>query len=129
MKKSFWIAIAILGALLIPFLFLGKFLLGNWNNLGWGMMGGWPAGTMHGWGFGSIGWLGMILMWLIAVGFIVLVILGVIGLVRGFSNWEGGGMINKQEKSQSSPREILQIRFAKGDITRDQYLKMLDDIE
>ena len=82
MKKYFWLTIAILGAALILFLFVSSSLFGNWNNVGWGMMGGWPEGTMHEWGFGSIGWFGMILMWIIPIGFIVLVVLGVVGLVR-----------------------------------------------
>lgn len=93
-------------------------------------MGGWPAGTMHGWGYGSFGWFGIILMWLIPVGIIVLVVLGIAGLVRGLSSTGGGNTNADQQKGYpKSPREILQIRYASGDITRDQYLQMLDDLE
>ena len=125
MKKSYWIAVAVSA---IVFL-IGLSLLGGWNNWGWGMMGGWPSGMMHGWGFGSIGWFGMILMWLIPVGFVVLVVLGIVGLVRGFSSTgEGNANLNLQVEAQPLPRDILQIRYASGEITREQYLQMSDDL-
>ncbi len=47
-------------------------------------------GMMGGWGFGSFGWIGMIFMWLIPVGFIVLTVAGVAWLVRAI----GGGAAN-----------------------------------
>lgn len=124
MKNSYWIIIAILGVAFVYFLIVGTTLFG-----GWGMMGWWPAGSMHGWGLGSFGWIGIILMWLMLIGFVVLVVLGVVGLIRGFSSsGEGSTINNLQEESQTSPREILQIRYAGGEITREQYLQMLDDI-
>jgi putative membrane protein len=129
MKKSYWITVVVVGILLLIALLVGISLLGSWNNGGRGMMGGWPSGTMHGWGFGSFGWFGMILMWLIPVGFIVLVVLGIVGLVRGFSSTgEGNANPNLQVEAQPSPREILQTRYARGEITREQYLQMLDDL-
>jgi len=111
------------------FLLAGVSLLGGWNNWGWGMMGGWPSATMHGWGFGSFGWIGMILILLIPIGFLVLIILGTGGLVRGFSSMgRGSANLNQGKEGKPSPREILQIRYARGEITRDQYLQMLDDM-
>ena len=125
MKKSYWITVTILGAAFVLFLIVGTTLFG-----GWGMMGGWPAGTMHGWGFSSFGWFGMFIMWLIPIGFVVLVVLGVVGLVRGFSSsGEGSSIINQQEESQTSPREIIQIRYAGAEITRQQYLQIQEDIK
>jgi putative membrane protein len=71
----------------------------------------------------------MILMWLIPAGFVVLVVLGIVGLVRGFSSTgEGNANLNLQVEAQPSPREILQTRYARGEITREQYLQMLDDL-
>ena len=129
MKKSYWIAVAVSGIVFLIVLLVGMSLLGGWNNRGWGMMGGSPSGMMHGWGFGSIGWFGMILMWLIPVGFVVLVVLGIVGLVRGFSSTgEGNANLNLQVEAQPLPRDILQIRYASGEITREQYLQMSDDL-
>jgi uncharacterized membrane protein len=31
-------------------------------------------------------------------------------------------------EAQPLPRDILQIRYASGEITREQYLQMLDDL-
>lgn len=130
MKKSYWIAIAILGAALLIFLIAGTILFGYWNNMGWGMMDGWQAGTMHGWGFGYFGWFGMLIMLLVPIGILLLVIFGIVWLVRSVtSNTRGNSTINQQQESLTSPREIIQIRYANGDITREQYLQMLDDIE
>ena len=129
MKRSYWIAVAVFGIALLLILFVGIILLGGWNNLGWGMMGGWPSGMMHGWGFGSFGWIGFILMWLILIGFVVLVVLGIVGLMRGLTS-DGVRALapNHKEEFQPSPSDILQIRYARGEITREQYLQMLDDM-
>ena len=130
MKKSYWIALAISGAALLILIIIGSSLFGGWNYRGWGMMGDWPGGLMHGYGFGSFGWLGMILMWLIPLGLILLVVMGVVGLVRGFSPTDKGEVIqNVREEPQPSPREILQMRYASGEITREQYLQILDDLQ
>lgn len=126
MKKSYWIAIAIIGGVLLLILLAGTILLGNWIRGDWGMMSGWPFGTMHGWG---PGWIGMIFMMLIPVGFVLLVVLGIIGLVRGLSSTGGGNTrLNQGEKKSTSPRDILQVRYAGGEITREQYLQMLEDL-
>ena len=129
MKKSYWIAVAIIGTIFLLVLLAGASLLGGWNNWGWGMMSGWPSGMMHGRGFGSFGWIGIILMWLVPVGFVVLVVLGIVGLVRGFtSSGAEKGNLYQLAEAQPSPREILQIRYASGEITREQYLQILEDL-
>jgi uncharacterized membrane protein len=130
MKKSYWITIAILGTALILSLMVGTILFGNWNNVGWGMMAGWPTGPMHGWGFSSIGWIGMLFLLLVPVGIVLLVISGIIWLVRSFSSiGEGSPIINQKEESRSSPGKILQLRYESCEITRDQYLQMAEDID
>ncbi len=58
-------------------------LSAGWNDgvmTGWGMMGPWMMGG--GWGFAPFGWIAMLVMWLIPVGFVVLIVLGLIWLVR-----------------------------------------------
>jgi hypothetical protein len=42
---------------------------------------------MGGWGFSPFGWIGMLFMWLVPIGFLVLTVLGVIWIVRAI----GGG--------------------------------------
>lgn len=76
-KKINWSVVVVIG--IIALLILGASLFGGWGYGGWGMMG---PGMMGGWGYSSFGWIGMIFMWLIPIGFIVLTVLGVAWLVR-----------------------------------------------
>jgi len=82
-------------------------LIGStWNpfmlGMGMGMMG-------FGWGF----------MFLIPLAFLVLMVLGAYYLVTEFTR------TNRSASSQNQrPTEILKERYAKGEITREQYLKM-----
>lgn len=80
MNKINWSIVAALGIIVFLALAIGTSLLGGgWGYGGWGMMG---PGMMGGWGFGPFSWMGMLFMWLIPVGFVVLTALGVIWLVR-----------------------------------------------
>lgn len=67
-----------------------------WDGGGWGWMGG----------------LGMVLMVIIWVGLIALVVWGVSALTRGHS---GGA------PTMESPRQILDRRFASGEMDAAQY--------
>jgi putative membrane protein len=82
---------------------------------------------MHGFdfgSFGSFGWIGLILNLIITVGVIIGIIWLVVWLARkGISNNQGYSMT-----PQISPREILQTRYARGEITREQYQQMLEDV-
>lgn len=74
MNKINWTIVAIVA---VALLFVASLFGGR--GYGWGMMG---PGMMGGWGFSPFGWVGMTFMWLIPLGFIVLVALGVVWLVR-----------------------------------------------
>lgn len=80
MKKANWLVVGVIGIIALLFLFGGGMMSG-WGYRGYGMMGG-PGGMMGGWGYSPLGWIGMIFMWLIPVGFIVLTVLGVAWLVK-----------------------------------------------
>lgn len=87
------------------------------------------GGMMGGYGFGSFGLIGMILNLVITVGVIVAIVLLVVWLVRRLGS-EGGGFSAGQRSAHEalSPREILQTRYARGEITRDQYQQALSDL-
>jgi putative membrane protein len=125
MKNANWVVAAILGILFLAAILTGAIFLGNQNNRGWGIMG---PGMMNGWGFGLFGWVGMILMWLIPVGILSLVILGIAWLVRSMTSGDRRATPQSRTEEQSTPREILQARYARGEITREQYLEMLNDL-
>ena len=82
MKKVNWLVVGIIGFILLLFLFGGG-MMGGWGYRGWGMMGG-PG--MMGWGYSPFGWIGMLFMWLIPVGVLVLAVFGVAWLVKNVGN-------------------------------------------
>ena len=79
---------------------------------------------MHGFGFGTFGWFGMIINLLIPLVVIIALIWFIVWLVRSAA-------ADKQQKTGQdslSPKEILQARYARGEIDRLQYQQMLNDL-
>lgn len=80
---------------------------------------------MHGFdGFGTFGWIGMVLNLVVTIGVLVGIVWLVVWLVRK-------GIPASQVHSLAShvgPKEILQIRYVRGEITREQYHQMLEDL-
>ncbi len=83
--------------------------------IGYGMMG-----------WGNYGWIGMIINLTITAAVIVGIVWLIIWMVRRMGSY---GLTNVDSSvAVQSPREILQARYARGEITRDQYFQMLDDL-
>ena len=82
------------------------------------MMGGGML-SMHGFGgmglFG--GWIGLIFNLALIVGLVILIVWAVKRFTSGSASPSG-----------QTPREILQARYARGEITRDQYQQILQDL-
>ena len=70
---------------------------------------------------GGFGLIGLLINILIIVGIVVLAVWAVKRFSAGSTSW--GPMSSSQ-----SPREILQARYARGEITREQYQQMLSDL-
>ena len=82
-----------------------------------GMMGG---------GFGAYGGIGLILNLVITIGVIIGIVVLIIWAVRRLSAGASGTSLVNQ--SGATPKEILQLRYSRGDITRDQYQETLADL-
>ena len=67
------------------------------------------------WGNG-MGWGGWLLMTMTTVGFWALVVFGVVALFRG----TGGDRWREQDRGRSA-RQILDERFARGEIDAEEY--------
>ncbi|MDF1499669.1 MAG: SHOCT domain-containing protein [Anaerolineales bacterium] len=71
----------------------------------------------------GFGWIGLVIMFL----FWGLLIAGAIFLMK--SIFPGVGSVGGHYgDSQLSPREILDQRYARGEVTREQYLEMVKDL-
>lgn len=94
------------------------------------MMGGMAGGFGSGFGgFGGLGLIGIILNLVITVGLIVGLVLLVVWLWRRVN--PAGQMVAAPQnptRTGTSPKEILQTRYAGGEITREQYQQMLTDL-
>jgi putative membrane protein len=90
------------------------------NAMGW-MMGG------PGFGFGTFGLLGGMINLVVTVGLLVVIVLSVVWLARSLS-LGGGTRSGRVAAGTPSPHEILQARYARGEITREQFQGMLSDL-
>ena len=70
---------------------------------------------------GGYGWIGV----LVSLILVLVVFFGIAWLVRRSFSTNQGNL----EVMQSKPDEILRVRYARGEITRDQYLQILDDLK
>jgi putative membrane protein len=88
---------------------------------------------MHGWGFygglGGFNWIGMIVGGIFTLIILVLLILLIIWIIRRLSGRHMGGYHYMQGgMGGQSAKEILQMRYAKGEITQEQYQQMLAEL-
>ncbi len=83
---------------------------------------------MHGWGMYGFGWFGMILGLLIGVAILVGIILLIVWLARRMNGPHIGSFAGRTPM-QFSAKEILQQRYARGEITLEQYREMLSELD
>ncbi len=89
--------------------------------MGGGMMGGFG-------GFGGLGILGMLLNLVIWVGFLALIVYGVVWAVRQFSGQNGATFpttpSDPRGSATASPEELLKLRLAQGEIDEAEYQRL-----
>ena len=80
---------------------------------------------MMGYWNGGFGWIGMVINLVISVTLIIGVVFLVIWIVKRLSNNNPGQMLNN---TAPSAVEIAKERYAKGEITREEYQKLVTDL-
>jgi putative membrane protein len=78
----------------------------------WHMRDGW--GHMMGWGGAMFGETGMLLFWAVIVNLLVL-------LLRSFTGGSWTQFLSRSPDSGSSALDILQERYAKGEVSKEEY--------
>ncbi len=76
------------------------------------------------WGMGW-GWLWMLLFWLVPL--LVVIALGAAAIKYLFSGGTRPGAAAHNERSRAL--ELLEERYARGDINREEYLQKRDDLK
>ena len=104
---------AVLGVLTIVPAVVGAFT--GWQGYGWGMMG---PGMMGGFGMGLVGPIFMVAFW-------VFVIWAVVALIRG-GNWYGNP--DYTVRQPDSALEVLKKRYARGEISKEEYEEKKRDL-
>ena len=87
---------------------------------GWCHFGNWGS-------FGTWGWIGMILQMVLWLGLIAGIVVFIVWAVRR-SGRTVTAMSSYAISGQPTAKEILQARYARGEITREQYQQMLSDL-
>ena len=80
---------------------------------------------MMGYWYGGLGWIGMVINLVILVALIIGLVFLVIWIVKRSGNNNSGQMLNNAAQSAV---EIAKERYAKGEITREEYQKLLVDL-
>ena len=79
-----------------------------------------------GYWYGSLGWIGMIIKLVLSIGVIIGLVFLVIWIVKQLSNNNLGRSLSN---AAPSAVEIAKERYAKGEIAREEYQKLLADLE
>lgn len=80
---------------------------------------------MH--GYGGFGWFGMILGLILTLIVLVGLVVLVVWAVRKMSS--NTSQTSSHVLTSQSTKDIAQARYARGEITRDEYMQILSDLK
>lgn len=80
---------------------------------------GWNPGMMH-WGYGGF---------MVMIVILVVLVVGVVFLFRWAGSNPGERLHDGTANTKKTAEQILDERYARGEITREEYLQIKDDLE
>lgn len=86
------------------------------------------GGGMLGGGFGSVGLMGGLIGLLFNIAIIVGIVLLIVWAVKQFNRSPGSGSQATSSNQPLSAHEILDVRYARGELSREEYQTRLGDI-
>ncbi|MCC6146460.1 MAG: SHOCT domain-containing protein [Anaerolineaceae bacterium] len=75
--------------------------------------------------YGGLGWIGMVINLILSVSLIIGVVFLVIWIVKRLSNNDAARIFNN---AAPSAVEIAKVRYVKGEITREEFQKLVTDL-
>lgn len=81
---------------------------------------------MGNFGYGGMGWIGMIIGFVITIAVLIGLVLLVVWAVRRMST--NSTQSGSQNLAGQSARDVAQVRYAKGEISREEYQQILSDL-
>ncbi len=79
-------------------------------------------------GFHGFSWLGMILGWVFTAAVLVGLVLLIVWAVRHIGKGSNNNPPQISAAQGPSAKDIAQVRYAKGEITREEYQQILTDL-
>lgn len=120
MSKTAWILVIVAALLILVIVgasVIAPYAWGQGYGPGWGMMGPWMMGG--GFGFPMVGGIMMLLFWGLIIGGAV----WLVQLLTRSARTAGPGALPSE-----APLDILKRRYAKGEITKEQFEEMKHDL-
>lgn len=119
-QDSTWLIVVVVLVLLGLFVLSPIFMMGFWGfpggMMGGGMMGPWMMGGGQ-WGYNPGG---AIIGALLPLAFLAIIVVGAYYLLAG--------RVRPSEPRRATPVEILKERYAKGEITHEDFLRMKEQL-
>ncbi len=129
MKNTATIVAIVLVVILAVLLLGGAGMMGfgGFGMMGPGMMGGYGGygGMMGGYGFNPLGAIISLVVWALIIGGIVLLVVWLVRNANASTSAQRGGL---SIGSSESPLDILKARYARGEITKEQFDSIKRDL-
>ncbi len=78
--------------------------------------------------WGPLSWIGLIINAIIVIALIVALVILIVWAIRGLRRRPVSTVISTTSPAMSA-KDIAQMRYARGEITREQYQQILTDLE